>query len=174
AFFTGFGKNKKIALFDTLIEEQSQDELVAVLAHEIGHFKLKHILQRLITTLLQAGVLFFLLGLVIDPNGHFSRLLFSAFGVSIISPYVGLVLFGLLFAPASRILGVIGNMNSRKHEFEADAFAAKAMDGGESLISALKKLSARNLSNLTPHPLRVFLDHSHPPTLQRILALRRF
>lgn len=174
AFFTGFGKNKKIALFDTLIEEQTQDELVAVLAHEIGHFKLKHILQRLVTTLLQAGALFYLLGLVIDPDGHFSRQLFNAFGVSIISPYVGLVLFGLLFAPASRILGIIGNANSRKHEFEADAFAAKAMDGGESLVSALKKLSARNLSNLTPHPLRVFLDHSHPPTLQRILALRRF
>jgi STE24 endopeptidase len=172
AYFTGFGKTKKIALFDTLIEEQTQDELVAVLAHEIGHFKLKHIIQQLVIVLSQAGVLFFLLGLVIDPHGAFARQLFDAFRVETISPHVGLVLFGLLFAPASKILGVLGNIRSRKHEFEADAFAANAVGGGETLISALKKLSTRNLSNLTPHPLRVFLDHSHPPTLQRIIALR--
>lgn len=172
AFFTGFGKNKKIALYDTLVEEQSQDELVAVLAHEIGHFKLKHIIQRLVVAMLQAGALFFLLGLVTDPNGKFSRELFDAFGVAKISPYVGLVLFGLLFAPVSRLLGIAANAWSRKHEFEADAFAANATGNPESLVSALKKLSAKNLSNLTPHPFRVFLDHSHPPVLVRIEALR--
>jgi STE24 endopeptidase len=172
AFFTGFGKTKKIALYDTLVEEQSQDELVAVLAHEIGHFKLKHIIQRLVVSMLQAGALFFLLGLVVDPNGKFARELFDAFGVEKISPHVGLVLFGLLFAPVSRLLGIAANAWSRKHEFEADAFAAKATGKPESLVSALKKLSAKNLSNLTPHPFRVFLDHSHPPVLVRIHALR--
>ena len=172
AFFTGFGKNKKIALYDTLVEEQSQDELVAVLAHEIGHFKLKHIIQRLVVSMLQAGALFFLLGLVVDPDGKFARELFDAFGVAKISPHVGLVLFGLLFAPVSRLLGIAANAWSRKHEFEADAFAANATGKPESLVSALKKLSAKNLSNLTPHPFRVFLDHSHPPVLLRIHALR--
>ncbi len=172
AFFTGFGKNKKIALYDTLIEEQTQDELVAVLAHEIGHFKLRHIIQRLAVSILQAGVLFYLLGLAVDPAGKFSRMLFDAFGVEKISPQVGLVLFGILFAPLSRLLGIAANAWSRKHEFEADAFAAKVTEKPESLVSALKKLSAKNLSNLTPHPFRVFLDHSHPPVLVRINALR--
>ena len=172
AFFTGFGKTKKIALYDTLVEEQSQDELVAVLAHEIGHFKLKHIIQRLVVSMLQAGVLFYLLGLVVNPDGKFARELFDAFGVEKISPHVGLVLFGLLFAPVSRLLGIAANAWSRKHEFEADAFAADATGKPESLVTALKKLSAKNLSNLTPHPFRVFLDHSHPPVLVRINALR--
>lgn len=171
AFFTGFGKMKKIALYDTLVEEQTQDELVAVLAHEIGHFKLKHIVQRLVVSIIQAAVLFYLLGLVIS-GGTFSRMLFDAFGVPIISAHVGLVLFALLFSPVSRLLGIAANAWSRKHEFEADAFAANATGKPESLVSALKKLSAKNLSNLTPHPFRVFLDHSHPPTLVRIDALR--
>ena len=171
AFFTGFGKTKKIALYDTLVEEQTQDELVAVLAHEIGHFKLRHIVQRLAVSVVQAAALFFLLGLVID-GGKFSRELFDAFGVDKISPHVGLVLFGLLFAPASRLLGIAAAAWSRKHEFEADAYAAKATGQPEALVSALKKLSAKNLSNLTPHPFRVFLDHSHPPVLVRIAALR--
>lgn len=171
AFFTGFGKTKKIALYDTLIDEQTQDELVAVLAHEIGHFKLRHIVQRLAVSVVQAGVLFFLLGIVID-GGKFSRELFNAFGVAQISAHVGLVLFGLLFAPASRLLGIAAAAWSRKHEFEADAYAAKATGKPESLVTALKKLSAKNLSNLTPHPFRVFLDYSHPPVLTRIDALR--
>lgn len=172
AFFTGFGKTKKIALYDTLVEEQTQDELVAVLAHEIGHFKLRHIVQRLAVSVFQAAALFFLLGLVID-GGWFSRQLFDAFGVDIISPHVGLVLFGLLFAPASRLLGIAAAAWSRKHEFEADAYAAIATGQPDALVSALKKLSAKNLSNLTPHPFRVFLDHSHPPVLTRIAALRK-
>lgn len=172
AYFTGFGKTKKIALYDTLVEEQSDDELVAVLAHEIGHFKCKHIIQRLGVAIAQSAALFFLLGLVIDQNGTFARLLFDAFAVEIISPHVGLVLFAILFSPASRLLGIFSNAWSRRHEFEADAYAANAMGTSEHLISALKKLSAKNLSNLTPHPFRVLLDYSHPPMLERLSALR--
>lgn len=172
AYFTGFGKTKKIALYDTLIEEQSDQELVAVLAHEIGHFKCRHILQRLGVAILQSAALFYLLGLVVDPQSHFARQLFDAFNVEQISPYVGLVLFSILFTPVSRLLAVFANAWSRKHEFEADAYAANAMGTPDSLIAALKKLSAKNLSNLTPHPIRVILDYSHPPMLQRLRALK--
>ncbi len=173
AFFTGFGKRKKIALFDTLIENQSTQELVAVLAHEIGHFKRKHIVQRLVLSILQTAVIFFLLGLATQPEGAFSTQLFSAFGVQP-SIYLGLILFMIVFKPVSRILSVLMNILSRKHEFEADEYAAKAQDSPQHLITALKKLSANNLSNLTPHPLEVFLDHSHPPVLVRIKALKKF
>lgn len=172
AFFTGFGKRKKIALYDTLIEQQSTDELVGVLAHEIGHFKRKHIVQRMVLSIIQTAVIFFLLGLATDSEGAFARKLFDAFGVGPISIHVGLVLFFILFKPVSRILSVAMSAWSRKHEFEADAYAADAQGSPEHLISALKKLSTANLSNLTPHPLPVFLDHSHPPVLQRIQALR--
>lgn len=173
AYFTGFGKSKRIALYDTLIEGQTNEEIVAVLAHEIGHFRRHHIIQRVIAGILQTGVLFFLLGLVTNPNGVFARELFDAFGVKTISPHVGLVLFSILFSPASRLLGVIFNAWSRKHEFEADAYAAQAMRTPEHLISALKKLSLTNLANLTPHPFRVLLDYSHPPLLQRFEALQQ-
>lgn len=171
AYFTGFGKTKRIALYDTLVEEQTDDELVAVLAHEIGHFKCRHILQRLLVSIIQSAALFFLLGLAVDRDGAFARELFDAFGVGKITPAVGLVLFGILFTPASRLLGVFSNAWSRKHEFEADAFAADAVGGPDALIRALKKLSAKNLSNLTPHRLRVVLDYSHPPLPERLRAL---
>ncbi|MFK7910454.1 MAG: M48 family metallopeptidase [Akkermansiaceae bacterium] len=172
AFFTGFGKRKKIALFDTLIKNHSVDELLGVLAHEIGHFKKKHIVQRMVFSFVQTAVVFFLLGVVTDKNSDFARGLFDAFGVEQISVYAGLVFFMLLFSPVSRLLSVIGNLNSRKHEFEADAYASDAQGTPEHLITALKKLAADNLSNLTPHPLPVFLDYSHPPMLVRIKALR--
>lgn len=174
AFFTGFGKRKKIALFDTLIANQSTDELLGVLAHEIGHFKKKHIIQRMIFAFIQTAAVFFLLGLVTDKNSAFARSLFDAFGVEHISVYAGLVFFMLLFSPVSKILSIVGNISSRKHEFEADAYAADAQGTPEHLISALKKLAADNLSNLTPHPLPVFLDYSHPPMLIRIEALRKW
>lgn len=172
AYFTGFGKKKRIALFDTLIESQSTDELVGVLAHEIGHFQCKHIVKRLVTMTLMSGVFFFLIGLLTNPNSSAAQLIFEAFKVDEVSIYVGLVLFSILMKPVSRIIGIISSARSRKDEFEADAYAASAQGTPEYLISALKKLSVHNLSNLTPHPLRVFLDHSHPPTLQRIDALR--
>ena len=175
AFFMGFGKNKKIALYDTLVENHSTEELVAVLAHEIGHFKRKHIIQRIVLSLVQFAILFYILGLLINPEGSFSRQLFDAFGIAPehISPHAGLVFFGILFSPVSRFLGVFLNGWSRKHEFEADAYAAGAQRTPEHLITALKKLSADNLSNLTPHRLRVLLDYSHPPVLVRIQALRK-
>lgn len=172
AFFTGFGKNKKIALFDTLIENHSTEGLVGVLAHEIGHFKRKHIVKRMASSIITTGVMFFLLGLVTDPEGAFARELFTAFKVENISTYVGIVLFSILFKPVSRILGIFSSASSRKHEFEADEYAARAQGSPEPLVNALKILTADNLGNLTPHPLRVALDHSHPPTLTRIKALR--
>lgn len=172
AFFTGFGKRKKIALYDNLIEQQTSDELVAVLAHEIGHFKRRHIVQRMVMSIVQTGVIFYLLGLATSESGAFARSLFDAFGVGPVSHHVGLALFLVLFKPVGRLLGIGMNAWSRKHEFEADAFAAEAQETPEHLVSALKKLSADNLSNLTPHPLPVFLDYSHPPVLERIHALR--
>lgn len=167
AFFTGFGKNKKIALFDTLIKNHGTQELVAVLAHEIGHFKKRHIHQGIILGILQTGLLFFIFNLFLNNPE-----LFAAFGVSQVSVYLSLVLFALLFKPINKILSVLLAILSRKNEFEADAYAAKHTGSPESLITALKKLSADNLSNLTPHPLLVFLTYSHPPTLKRIAALR--
>jgi STE24 endopeptidase len=176
AFFTGFGKRKKIALFDTLIESQTTDELVGVLAHEIGHFKKKHIVQRLVISMLQTAIIFFLLGMATNPGSAFGSQLYAAFGISPnanAAVAAGLVLFMIVFKPVSRLLSVAMNMLSRKHEFEADEYAAVNQETPDHLISALKKLSAKNLSNLTPHPLEVFLDHSHPPVLVRIQALAR-
>ncbi len=173
AFFTGFGKRKKIALFDTLIEKSSTDELLGVLAHEIGHFRCGHIRQRLAVGIVQTAAIFYLLGIAIDPDGAFSRVLFDAFGVHRISPHVGLFLFSLLLQPVGKLLGVLANAWSRKHEFEADAYAAKVTGSGEPLAEALRKLSTDHLSHPSPAPLRVWLDYSHPPLLRRLEALRR-
>ena len=175
AFFMGFGKNKKIALYDTLVENHSTEELVAVLAHEIGHFKRKHIIQRIVLSILQFAVLFYLLGQIINPESSFAQQLFLAFGIPIenISAHAGIIFFAILFSPVSRFLGILLNAWSRKHEFEADAYAAEVQKTSDHLISALKKLSADNLSNLTPHRFRVILDYSHPPVLVRINALRK-
>ncbi|MFT4177213.1 MAG: M48 family metallopeptidase [Luteolibacter sp.] len=174
AFFTGFGKRKKIALFDTLIEKSTEPELLGVLAHEIGHFRCGHIKQRLAVGILQTAGIFFLLGIATDPSGKFSRLLFDAFGVAEISPHVGLVLFSILLEPVSKILGVLANAWSRKHEFEADAYAAKTTGDSTSLGEALKKLSSTHLSHPSPAKLRVWLDYSHPPLLERLQALEKF
>ena len=172
AFFTGLGKQKKIALFDTLVEKSSQAELLGVLAHEIGHFRCGHIKQRLAVGIAQTAVIFFLLGLATDPNGKFARLLFDAFGVKQISPHVGLVLFSILLEPVSKLLGVLANAWSRRHEFEADAYAAQVTGDGAALGEALKKMTADHLSHPSPAPLRVWLDYSHPPVVQRLEALQ--
>lgn len=175
AFFTGFGKNKKIALFDTLVENHTTEGLVGILAHEIGHFKCKHIVKRMIIGIIQSAVVFYLLGLITDKNGPVADHLFNAFLMDKenISVYAGLIFFGLLFAPIKKILSIFSNLSSRKHEFEADAYATNAQGTPDHLIQSLKKLSADNLVNLTPHPLPVFLDYSHPPMLERLEALKK-
>jgi STE24 endopeptidase len=169
AFFTGFGKNKRIALYDTLIENHTTDELVAVLAHEIGHYKKKHIVKNMMISTLHTGVLFGLLQIFLTMPG-----LFDAFYMEQMSVYAGLIFFGMLYAPIEMILSVLMQIQSRKHEYEADAFAATTTGKPEDMIAVLKKLSADNLSNLTPHPLNVFLNYSHPPALMRIRAIRKF
>ena len=167
AFFTGFGKNKRIALFDTLIENHTASELVAVLAHEVGHYKKKHIIQNMIISILHTGLLFFVLSLFLD-----SDMLFDAFYMSEKSVYAALIFFGLLYTPVEMILSLIMQISSRKHEFEADAFAADTIENPEDMVNVLKGLSKDNLSNLTPHPFYVFLHYSHPPVIKRIQAIR--
>ena len=168
AFFTGFGKRKRVALFDTLIARHTTEELVAVVAHEIGHFKRGHIVQGLVLGMLQAGVVFFLLSLAL-ARGE----LFVAFGVATPSVHAGLVFFALLYTPLELVLGLLLQAFSRRNEFEADAFARTTTGRAEALVSALKRLSADSLSNLTPHPLYVALHHSHPTLVERVAALRR-
>jgi STE24 endopeptidase len=167
AYFTGFGKTKRIALYDTLIENHTTEELVGVLAHEIGHCKRGHIKKTIVISMASTLLMFFILSLFISKEG-----LYAAFGIGGTPLYAGLIFFGFLYAPISMILGLLGNMLSRKHEFEADAYAAETTQAPGKMIAALKKLSVDNLSNLTPHPLKVFLEYSHPPVLARIKALR--
>ncbi len=167
AFFTGFGKRKRIALFDTLIAAHPVDELVAVLAHEIGHFKKKHIIINMILSICNLGVLFFLLSLFMN-----NRSLFDAFFMKELSVYGSLIFFMLLYAPVELILSIFLQLLSRKHEFEADAYAVTTYSKGGMLADALKNLSRSNLSNLTPHPFYVFLNYSHPPVVQRIERIR--
>lgn len=169
AFFTGFGKNKRIVLFDTLIEEQTTEELVAVLAHEMGHFKKKHILKRMGWGIIQMGFIFYLLSLFISHTP-----LFNSFFISTPSIYAGLVLFGMLYSPIDLFVSIIMQISSRKDEYEADHFAAATTRNSLPLINALKKLSVHNLSNLTPHPFYVFLNYSHPPVLERIQRLKKW
>jgi len=165
AFFSGMLGKKSIVLYDTLIEENTDEELVAVLAHEVGHFKKKHVAKSIALSIVQTGVMLFILGLALK-----SEMLSEALKVSTHSFHIGLIAFGILFSPISTVLGIFMNVFSRKNEFEADAFA-KETSSKESLISALKKLSVNHLSNLQPHPLYVFFNYSHPPLMERIKAL---
>ena len=166
AFFMGLGARRRIALFDTLVEKLTVDEIVAVLAHEVGHSKRGHIKRRLATGTLKTGAVFYLMSLFLDNPE-----LFAAFAMDHVSVYAGLVFFVLLYTPVSLALSVVANSVSRRHEYEADRFAVETVGGPEAMISALKKLSAGNLSNLTPHPLTVWLEYSHPPVVERIRAL---
>jgi STE24 endopeptidase len=167
AFFTGFGRNKRIALFDTLIAQHTVPEIVAVLAHEVGHYKKNHVLQGILVSILNTGIIFFLLSLFLGSTD-----LYLAFYMRQESIYTGLLFFGLLYTPIELVLSIVIQMVSRKSEYEADRFAAETIDEPRNLIDALKKLSATNLSNLTPHPFYVFLNYSHPPLMQRIQAIR--
>ena len=165
AYFTGLGAKKRIVLYDTLINDLTVNELVAVLAHEIGHYKKKHVVWSLLLGILQTGIMLFIFSLFVD-----SPELSAALGVKTPSFHIGLIAFGILYSPISMVTGLAMNIFSRKNEFQADAFAAQYFDKNE-LASALKKLSVNNLSNLRPHPVYVFFHYSHPTLLQRLKAL---
>ena len=168
AFFTGFGKLRRIVLFDTLIQKHTLDELVSVLAHEMGHYKKKHLLTSALIMVMTTGLMFFILSLFINNRG-----LFEAFKMRDVSIYASIFFFGFLFIPIQTMLSIFSNLLSRRHEYEADAYAALTYGKPGAMISALKKLSVDSLSNLAPHPFKVFLDYSHPPALQRIVALKK-
>lgn len=168
AFFTGFGKHKRIVLFDTLIDRHSTQALLAVLAHEMGHYKKRHILQMTLMGIAQTGLLFFLLSFFVSFQG-----LFDAFYMGQKSVYAGMIFFGMLYAPLEFFIGMFMQMFSRKNEYDADRFAVETTREATAMIDALKRLSVDNLSNLTPHPFYVFLNYSHPPVLKRIEAIRQ-
>lgn len=165
AFFSGIGKRKKIVLYDTLISNHTTDELVAVLAHEVGHFKKKHIVWSYILSTVQIVFTLYILSLMV-----FNESVSIALGGSQLSIHLNLLAFGILFSPVSGITGLLMNIYSRKNEFEADAYAKETFSGN-ALANALKKLSVDNLSDLYPHPLYVFFHYSHPPLLQRLKAI---
>lgn len=167
AYFAGFGKTKRIVLYDTLVNDLTTDEIVAVLAHEVGHYKRKHIIFNLISSVLMTGLTLYILSLFID-----SQLLSNALGIEIPSFHVGLVAFGVLYSPISELTGLLMNYMSRKFEYQADDYA-KEFFGSEPLISSLKKLSKNSLSNLTPHKAYVFKHYSHPTLRERIVNLRK-
>jgi STE24 endopeptidase len=167
AYFAGLGSKKRIVLYDTLIKDHTTEELVAVLAHEIGHYKLKHTLTGIVLSLIETGVMLFILSLFIG-NPDLSKALGAEQG----SFHMGILAFGLLYSPLSLILGLATNLLSRKNEYAADRFAGINYNPN-ALSDALKKLSVNNLSNLRPHPLYVFFHYSHPPLLKRLEALTR-
>lgn len=166
AYFSGFGKQKRIALFDTLVKDLEEDEIVAVLAHEVGHYKKKHIIFNLVASIISTGITLFVLSLFVN-NPELS----AAIGVSQPSFHAALISFGLLYSPISELTGLAMNHLSRKFEYQADDWARSTWNGSD-LISSLKKLSKHSLSNLTPHPAYVFMYYSHPPLVQRIRNLR--
>lgn len=165
AFFSGLGRQKKVVLYDTLIENHSVEELVAVIAHEVGHYKKKHILSGMLFSVLQIGFTLFVLSLLI-----FNEQLSYALGADTLAIHINLIAFGVLFSPISTLTGLLMNLWSRKNEYEADAYAANTYQGN-ALATALKKLSVHNMSNLLPHPWYVFFHYSHPPLLARLKAI---
>ena len=167
AYFSGFGSEKRVTLYDTLINDLEDEEIVAVLAHEVGHYKKKHIVFNLVSSVLLTGITFYILSIFIS-----NPLLSNALGVSIPSFHVGLVAFGMLYAPISEVTSLVMNWLSRKFEYQADDYAKNTYKS-DPLISALKKLSKNSLSNLTPHKAYVFMHYSHPTLLQRFKNLKK-
>ena len=165
AYFSGFGKKKRIVLFDTLLKDLTEDEVVAVLAHEIGHYRKKHILIGLLSSIVLTGLMLFLFSLVVD-NPKLSQ----ALGAESSSFHLGLIVFGILYSPLSLLIGLVSNIISRKNEFSADRFVKDNFNGA-ALGDALKKLSVKNLSNMMPHPVYVFFHYSHPPLFRRLEKL---
>ena len=168
AYFTGFGKQRRIVLFDTLIEKHSADELLVILAHEMGHYKLRHIHKSLFISMVSSGLMLYLLSLFIN-----NELLAQAFGMESVSIYTSLIFFSFLFQPIEALFGIFTHYMSRRHEFEADAFAVSTTQLPDALISGLKRLCVDNLSNLEPHWLKVVIDYTHPPVLKRIQAINK-
>ena len=165
AFFSGLGGKKNIVLYDNLVNDMNTDEITAVLAHEVGHYKKKHVLQSILISIAQMGIMFFLFGwLASNP------LMAEVLGARQNSFYLSLITFSMLYSPVSMVTGLLMNLFSRKNEYEADAYA-KQTYSAEPLISALKKLSINHLSNLQPHPAYVFINYSHPTLLQRMRAM---
>jgi len=168
AFFSGIGRFRRVVLFDTLIAKHNVAEVLAIVAHEIGHYKKKHLLKQICMSWAVSGLMLFILSVFLkNPS------LFAAFNMEHISIYASLVFFGFLYAPIDMLLSIAANALSRRNEYEADRFAAATSGAPEAMISALKKLSIDNLANLTPHPLKVMLSYSHPPVLKRIQALKK-
>jgi STE24 endopeptidase len=167
AYFTGLGPKKRIVLFDTLIKDLEEEEIVSVLAHEVGHYKKKHTTTGLVLSFLQSALTLFLFSLFVGKDSFA-----IALGGTEASFHLGLIAFGVLYSPLSTLLGLGSGLFSRRHEYQADRYA-REQHNGEALISSLKKLSKNTLSNLTPHPLYVFFHYSHPTILQRIRALRQ-
>jgi len=166
AYFAGLGPKKRIVLYDTLIKDLQEEEIVAVLAHEVGHYKNKHTIKGMLSSVLQTGLILFLFSLLID-----NPILSQALGSEHQSFHFGLIVFGFLFEPFSLFLGIFSSIFSRKNEYQADAYT-KGFGLDQALINGLKQLSRNNLSNLTPHPLYVFMHYSHPTVLQRMRALK--
>ena len=166
AYFSGFGKSRRIAIFDTLVENHTNDEIVSVVAHEVGHYKLKHIIHGTIIGIIETGIMLFVFNFIMNDYA-----LFRVFVVNDLSVHAGLIFFSMLYAPVTMITSVISNAISRKNEFEADNYSLQTTKNKEALISMLVGLAANNLSHLTPHPFKVFLSYSHPPTIDRIKAL---
>ena len=167
AYFSGFGKSRRIALFDTLLDKHSTEEIVSVVAHEIGHYKKKHIITGTVLGVIETGIMLFIFNLFMNDSE-----LFTVFSVDTVSIYCGLVFFSMLYSPVSMVTSIFTTAMSRKNEFEADAYALETTQKPEPLVSMLKGLSASNLSHLTPHPLMVFLSYSHPPVVDRIAAVQ--
>jgi STE24 endopeptidase len=168
AFFTGFGKFKRIVLFDTLLDKMPHEEILSIIAHEMGHYKKHHLLKQIVFSIFTSGLFFFLLTFFIkDPK------LFAAFQMENLSLYASFVLFAVLYSPVHLMLTVTGQALSRKFEYQADAFSVRTMENPEAMAESLKKLSTENFSNLTPHPVHVFLNYSHPPVLKRIKRIHK-
>lgn len=167
AYFTGLGKRKRVVLYDTLIEQLTTEEIVGVLAHEIGHYKHHHAWRGMAIGAVEQLIIFYLMGLCLS-----SQSLAAAAGAAQPSVHINILMFSSLLSPLNILLDLFGNMISRRHEYEADAFACR-YGCGKALVSGLKKITAQAMSNVTPHPLRVFFDYSHPTLLQRIEAVNR-
>lgn len=168
AFFAGWGKQKRLVLFDTMLERHTVAEILTVVAHEVGHYRKKHLLIGMSLAIAQAGVMFYLLSLFISRP-----VFFDAFYVAQPSVYAGLIFFSVVYGPVDFFVGLAAQWLSRRHEYAADRFAVETTGDAASFINALKRLCADNLTNLNPHPFYVALNYSHPPMVQRIQAIRR-